>query len=120
MSDSTQLYPDELNEIEDQLEQDRRNLELDDLKRVLSTKEGRRVFWRYIGVGNIFATSYRGENTHETSYQEGIKQISRLMIKDIDEASPDAYFKMRQEAMEMEQTRKQIRKNMENKYGKEL
>lgn len=108
-----------LQDVEAEDQSDRRRIELDDLRRILSMKEGRRVLWRYVGTANLMLTSFRGENTHNTAYQEGIKQIGRQMLADIDEADPDAYFQMRKEALEFEETRKQIKKNKIRQLDKE-
>ncbi len=77
-------------------EESKRNQELNDVEFVLSTPQGRRFLWRLLGVCHVFKTSFTGNST--TFFNEGKRDIGLRLLADINEASPDSYLKMMQEA----------------------
>lgn len=98
-------------DVDSEINQDRRNVELEDLRKVLSMPEGRRVLWRYLATANLKVSSFRGENTHNSAYQEGIKQIGRVILQDIEDSKPEAYFQMHKDAVQLENTLKKMKEN---------
>lgn len=94
-------------------EKNKRNQEIDDVNFVLSSKQGRRLFWRYISRCGVFKTSMTGNNS--TFFNEGERNIGLLLLADVNEAAPDAYVLMQKEANEQ----KPIDKKQNNKNNKE-
>lgn len=73
-----------------------RERELDDVRSVLSSAEGRRFVWRYLGEAGVFKTSFHGNL--ETFINEGQRMIGLKLLSDINEANPNAYVQMLEES----------------------
>jgi len=77
--------------------------ELDDLRRILDTPFGRRVIWRYLDqVCGVFRLSHMGEQTHETAFNEGNRNVGNTLMAEVLKASPEAFLVMRSEATKTE------------------
>jgi len=63
--------------------------ELDDIKFMMKTKQGRRFMWRLLTVGNIFRKCFTGNS--QTFYNEGKREMTLEFYQDIMEASPDQF-----------------------------
>lgn len=74
-----------------------RERELNDLRVVLATVQGRRFVWRYLTVCGIFQTSV-GQEPHQTYYNEGKREVGLRFLDDINESDPDAYLLMLKES----------------------
>jgi hypothetical protein len=72
-----------------------RDLELSDMKFLLGTLQGRRTLWRYLSRCGIYQTSFR--TSSEIYYLEGQRAVGLEILKDIQDAEPEAYIKMMQE-----------------------
>lgn len=59
----------------------RRERELNDIKAVLSTREGRRFIWRLLTIGSLFRTTFTGNST--TFFLEGHRNLALLILNDI-------------------------------------
>jgi hypothetical protein len=81
-----------------------RDIELDDVRHVLSTPNGRRYMWRYLAECGVFQTSFDGSS--RTYFREGERNIGLKILADINEAQPEAYVTMLKEAQEMEKKTK--------------
>lgn len=75
-----------------------REKELNDVRVILSTKHGRRLWWRYLGRCGVFASTFTGNNT--TFFKEGERNIGLMLLADLNEAMPEAYALMQKEASE--------------------
>tara|TARA_R110001599_G_scaffold171353_1_gene362430 strand:+ start:444136 stop:444435 length:300 start_codon:yes stop_codon:yes gene_type:complete len=73
-----------------------RERELDDIKQVLSTKQGRRHYWKLMCDCGVFRTSFTGNST--TFFNEGKRAIGLQLLADLMEADADKYLLMTQEA----------------------
>lgn len=73
-----------------------RDRELNDVRYLLSTMEGKRFIWRYLGICRLFETSFR--MSAEMAYFEGIRSVGLKMMSDITEANPQAFIDMMKEA----------------------
>ena len=71
---------------------------LNDLREVLSTRRGRRFYWRYLEICGIFRTSNADE--HQVFFNEGMRNIGLQLLADLNEAAPEVYPIMLQEAKE--------------------
>lgn len=63
---------------------------------VLSTMQGRRFYWRLLEKCGIFESSFTGNNT--TFFNEGMRNIGLMLLKDVNEIDPQAYLKMLEES----------------------
>lgn len=73
-----------------------RRRELADVQFVLSSIEGRRLYWRMMVSTGIFKSSFTGNNT--TFFNEGERNVGLRMLNDMNEADPEAYLKCLKEA----------------------
>jgi hypothetical protein len=69
-----------------------------DLRAILATVEGRRFMWRLLGRCKTFSSIY--EASARIHYNAGQQDIGHNLLIEIDEADPEAFFKMRNEAQQ--------------------
>lgn len=62
--------------------------ELSDLKAVIDTPEGFRLFCRIMDKGKLFRTTFTGEQLN-SAYAEGYRNFALMLFRDIVEAAPD-------------------------------
>jgi hypothetical protein len=79
-----------------------RERELDDMAWVLSTPQGRRFVWRYLGECGVFRTSFNGQ--FQTFFNEGSRNIGLKLLADVNDSQPEAYVTMMKEARKDENT----------------
>jgi hypothetical protein len=72
---------------------------LDDIRFLLSSAQGRRVFKKYLEVCGVFRTSF-SENVNQTLFLEGQRNVGLMLLNDINSADPMAYVKMINEGKE--------------------
>lgn len=70
-----------------------RELELDQLKTVMSTSSGRRVMHRLLEKAGVYRLSYAG-STNDTMFNEGQRNQGLFLLSELMEASPALYFEM--------------------------
>ncbi len=73
-----------------------RDREMNDLRSVLSTREGRRFIWRYLGICGLMSETFTGNSG--TFHAEGKRSIGVMLNREIAEADADAYILMMKEA----------------------
>jgi hypothetical protein len=73
----------------------RRQQELNDVRAVLSTREGRRMFWRYLDFCGVYRTSFQGQ--FQTFFNEGQRNVGLVLLSDVNEADPKAHALMLEE-----------------------
>ncbi|MBF8177814.1 Bbp19 family protein [Herminiimonas contaminans] len=73
-----------------------RERELEDLRVVLSTKEGRRFYWKTLCDCGVFKSSFTGNST--TFFNEGKRDIGLKLLADLMEADAKKYLLMTEEA----------------------
>lgn len=76
-----------------------RERELNDLRAVMQTVEGRRLVWRLLQIGRIFTDRFDA-NSLQMARNEGGARTGLLLLADIDAACPELYDTMRREARE--------------------
>lgn len=76
-------------------EKDKRELELEDVRFILSTPTGRRFYYRHISECGVFTSSMTGNSW--TYFKEGERNIGCKLLTDLNEAAPDAYALMMKE-----------------------
>lgn len=75
-----------------------RELEINDMKFLLSTIEGRRTFWRLLSHCKSFGSVFN--LTNEIFYNSGKQDVGHYIMAEITEANEDAFFQMMKEAKE--------------------
>ena len=66
-----------------------------DAKEILSTKTGRRFFWRYLTFCKVFSPVLA--DTNMIYFNEGMRNVGLSFLADINRAYPEAYNKMIEE-----------------------
>lgn len=79
-----------------------RQLELNDVRTVLGTSDGRRFMWRYLRRCGIFSSSFVAGDSHQTAFLEGERRVGLELLADVNDADPGAYLKMMHENQEGE------------------
>lgn len=73
-----------------------RDGEIDDLRHILSSVQGRRFIWGLLGKCHVFKTSFTGNST--TFFNEGKRDIGLRVLAYVNEAGPELYITMMQES----------------------
>ena len=95
---------------EQRKESDRlRKRKLGDWRKILSTKEGRRLTWSLLAETGLFRSSFTA-NSNQTSFLEGQRDIGLGILRFVNEADSAAFAQMQREFMS-EQPKKE---NLEN------
>lgn len=81
---------------ERRLIQDRRN----DMLSILATPQGRRFLWRLLAKCNAFSSIY--ETSAKIHYNSGKQDVAFELLREIDDADPEMFFKMRNENLNKE------------------
>lgn len=75
----------------------RRIRELSDLRKVLSTVEGRRWWWRVASYAGAFQTPYTGEN-NSTNFNCGKQSVGFFLLDEVLNANPATLNQIQREA----------------------
>lgn len=73
-----------------------RERELNDVRTVMATVEGRRFVWRMLDRAGVFRTSFTGNST--TFFNEGMRNMGLIVLADVHEACSDKYIQMMTES----------------------
>jgi hypothetical protein len=76
-------------------ERRQRERELNELRVVMSSAEGRRFLWRLMARCKTFASVY--DTSARIHYNSGQQDIGHFLLAEIDQADPEMFFKMRNE-----------------------
>ena len=95
--DLTRLDGKAVEERKKNLERVRRYRELKDLKEVLSTPEGRRVWRRLLETCGAYRTPFVGEFPFTNHVNIGRQQIGQWALAEMDESRPTTYLEMARE-----------------------
>jgi hypothetical protein len=91
----------------------KRDMELADLRAVLNTKWGRRVFWRIVSRCGPLRQSF-DHSAAVSAFNEGQRSIGLWMWAEMEQSCPEAYEVMRREAKEqIENQSKEDKKDAE-------
>ncbi len=72
-----------------------RERELNEMRMILSTPEGRSFIWRLMGRCKTFNSVW--ESSAKIHYNSGQQDIGFYLLAEIDQADPEMFFKMRNE-----------------------
>ncbi len=76
----------------------KRDREINDVRVVASTPEGRRFLWRLLSEGKIFQDGYvHGDAGFGTTYNCGRRSIGVWALSELMEASPNTFLQMQNE-----------------------
>ncbi|BCS54773.1 hypothetical protein [Geobacter sp. SVR] len=84
----------------------RREQQIDDMKAVMSTPEGRRFIWRQLGEAGVFRPSFVAGSPDTTSFNEGSRNCGLLLLAEIMSEAPENFLIMQKEAIENERRNK--------------
>ena len=70
--------------------------EIDDIKAILATPQGRRFLWRMMGFCGITESVFTGKNA-STHYRAGKQDVGHFVLGEIVEAAPERYLEMMKE-----------------------
>jgi hypothetical protein len=74
----------------------RRERHLNDIRHIVATPEGRRLYWKQMEDCGIFQTSFTGE-VNSTMFNEGRRSVGLKMLFDLMDAKPSAFEQMKRE-----------------------
>lgn len=75
-----------------------KKLRINDLRKVLSTPEGRRTIWNELSRAKVFAPSFSLDSI-QMAKNEGERSIGIALLADVMEAKAEAFYTMYTEAM---------------------
>lgn len=75
-----------------------REIELKELKDVLTTLPGRKLIWRYLGVTGVFKSSWHPSAL--IHFNEGKRDVGLQMLSDVTDAGPEFLIQMMRESQE--------------------
>lgn len=84
---------------EDERAESARRVEIDDLKRVMSNKAGRRFVADLLKRSAVDASSF-DISPHAMAFKEGVKWLGQRIIDDLKTHCPDRYIEMLKESLE--------------------
>lgn len=73
-----------------------RRKEIDDIRQILKLPAGRRYLWRMLSECGVFRSSFT-QNSNQTAFNEGIRNIGLKVLEDINEAESTAFAQMQNE-----------------------
>lgn len=85
----------------DRKKRDLAQREIDDIKFVMDSVQGRRVVWSVLEKGQVFGTCFNVE-PHITAFNEGQRNLALTLFQRVMAHCPDQYLKMAAEASEQE------------------
>lgn len=74
----------------------KRERELSDIRTILKTVEGRRFYWRVLAEGEMWKVNFNGD-VNQLIFDNGMKNMSAIFMKDLLAAKPEAFIQMQQE-----------------------
>jgi hypothetical protein len=83
-----------------ELQENARDLELNDLRYILNTDQGRRVIWRFMEHCRVFTSIM--EASAKIYYNAGAQDVGHYLMAEVAAADDEALFKMMREAKQRE------------------
>lgn len=73
-----------------------RKRHISDVRKVLGTVEGRRIYWDLLKETGVFRNSFSA-NANQTAFNEGRRDVGLAILADVNKADSDAYPRMQRE-----------------------
>ncbi len=89
-----------------------RLMELEETKWVLSSKQGRRFLWRWLGKCWVCSLSFN-QNNSIMSFNEGKRSVGNELLADINESASESFFTMMKENKEPNSGELNVERNSE-------
>lgn len=70
----------------------------DQIKFLMESPLGRGIVWDQLSAAGVFRSSFAGEHTHETAFNEGKRAAGLDLLARVMRWAPQFYFTMTQEA----------------------
>jgi hypothetical protein len=83
--------PSQVKEAQNKYERERK-VQIDDLRAVLSTPQGRRLLWRLMSECKVFGSIW--DNSARIHYNAGRQDVGHFVLAEIVAASEDSYLEM--------------------------
>ena len=71
--------------------------ELDDIKFLMSSAQGRRVLYRLLAIAGVHSTAFRVSGSRETDFTLGMQNFGYLLQAEVNVACPNFYLQMLRE-----------------------
>ena len=97
----TDLDDDKLREENAARQRDMEKREIDDIKFVMDSEQGRRVIWSLLVKGQVFGACFNID-PHVTAFNEGQRNLALMLFQRVMAHCPNQYLKMADEASEQE------------------
>lgn len=85
-----------------------RQKEIDDVRKILKTPEGRRFIWRQLSKCGLFRNSFT-LNSNQTGFNEGQRNIGLDLLNDVNEADVAAFAQMQNEYLSALNSKKETK-----------
>lgn len=72
----------------------------EDVRWILSTRQGRRFVWKILERSRIHALSFDEESARKSDFNEGKRSIGNQLLAELMSIRPDAYIEMMKESEE--------------------
>lgn len=96
-------YSDALNEVKDTDKKEeekkkaiKRQIELEDVRYLMQSQQGRRFFWKLLGHCQVYGSIFN-TNALTQSHNSGRQDVGHFVQGEIVQASPENYLKMQSE-----------------------
>ncbi|AVF16203.1 Uncharacterised protein [Enterobacter hormaechei] len=97
----TDIDDEKLKAESDRIKRDMAQREIDDIRFVMDSEQGRRIIWSLLEKGKVFAPCFAGDS-HLTAFNEGQRNLALVLFQRVMAHCPDQYLKMAAEAGEQE------------------
>ena len=97
----TDFDDDKLREENAARQRDMEKREIDDIKFVMDSEQGRRVVWSMLEKGQVFGACFNID-PHVTAFNEGQRNLALMLFQRVMAHCPNQYLKMADEASEQE------------------
>ena len=94
----------------------RRDREINDMRKVISLPEGRRVIWRILSGCGVFRASF-ALNSMQASFNEGKRDIGISLLLDLNEADANMFAQLQREYISELKSKKQVKESKEEQNG---
>lgn len=92
-----QEFKEKLADLQSERQRRARERHLGDIRDVVKTVQGRRMYWKHLEEAGYFTLSFVPGQGDSTAFNEGQRKVGKTMFEDLWEADPQAFFQMKRE-----------------------